>query len=119
MATCFHFITKYMKKILFTGVLVLFFVFSISAQSVDIKKELEVSQLRLTKALDALEKAESLISSLQTENAKRKEINDLNDSIITKKDEVIKNQQRLIETLEKQKGTELSFFFGLIKFRVK
>ena len=83
----------------------------------DCDEDLRVANQRLAKTLDALEKAESLIQSLQAENVKRKELNDLNNSIIEKKDSVIAGQQKLIETYEKQKGTELSFFFGLIKFR--
>ncbi len=37
--------------------------------------------------------------------------------IITHKDEIIAEQKKLIDQYEKRKGTTLSFFFGLIKFR--
>lgn len=41
----------------------------------------------------------------------------LDERIIAKKDDAIADQAKLITMYEKRKGTELSFLWGLIKFR--
>lgn len=83
----------------------------------DCETELSEANQRLLKTLDALEKAERAISALQAELKARESLDKINDDLLIKKDEIIKNQADLIKILEKQSGRKLSIFFGLIKVR--
>lgn len=83
----------------------------------DCDDALKVANQRLAKTLDALEQAETVINTLQKELSTRKNLDAVNESLITKKDKIIEGQQKLIEVYEKQKGLTVSFLFGLIKIR--
>lgn len=75
----------------------------------------DVCDNRLAKTLDALEKAEGVIKSLQAEAEARRRLDAVNDEIITAKDAVIIEQKKLIVILQKQSKRKISILFGIIK----
>lgn len=77
----------------------------------------EVCNQRLAKTLDALEAAELTIKSQQSALDAKRKLAEINEAIIHKKDEIIKNQADLVKIYEKEKGVTISFFFGLLKIR--
>lgn len=77
----------------------------------------EVCNQRLAKTLDALEAAELTIKLQQSALEAERKLADINEAIIRKKDEIIKNQADLLKIYEKEKGLTVSFFFGLLKIR--
>ena len=77
----------------------------------------DLCEQRLLKALDALEKAERLVTALEAENAALRRLNAVNEQILTAKEAVIAEQVKLIEIYKKQSGRKISFLFGLIKVR--
>ncbi len=79
--------------------------------------ELAIANQRLAKALDALEKAERVITALEAENAALRRLNAVNEQILVAKETVISEQIKLIEIYKKQSGRKISFLFGLIKVR--
>jgi hypothetical protein len=80
-------------------------------------RTIQVANERLAKTLDALEKSEALNKTLEALVEKQNQLLALNDEIIKKKESIIADQADLIAIYEKRKGTTISFFFGLIKFR--
>ncbi len=79
--------------------------------------ELAIANQRLSKALDALDKAERLIATLDAEIAARKRLDAVNEEILAAKNAVIAEQVKLIEIYKKQSGRKISFLFGLVKIR--
>lgn len=77
----------------------------------------DLCEQRLLKALDALEKAERLVTALEAENAALRRLNAVNEQILVAKETVISEQIKLIEIYKKQSGRKISFLFGLIKVR--
>ena len=77
----------------------------------------EICNQRLAKILDALEAAELTIKTLQATTEAQSKLAAVNEAIIAKKDELIKNQADLLKIYEKEKGLTVSFFFGLLKIR--
>ena len=55
------------------------------------------------------------VRALKAKTAAFEQLVDLQKQIITRKDETIAEQKKLIEMYEKRKGTRISFLFGLIK----
>ena len=89
----------------------------IALNTVALDDELAIANRRLAKALDALEKAERVITALEAENAVLRRLNAVNEQILTAKETVIGEQVKLIEIYKKQSGRKISFLFGLIKVR--
>lgn len=83
----------------------------------DCEEDLRISQQRLAKTLDNLEKAESLIATLNSEIEARKRLETTNNQIIAAKDNVIEEQKKLISILEKQSQRKLKVLWGLISVR--
>ncbi|MBK8150849.1 MAG: hypothetical protein IPK58_22260 [Acidobacteria bacterium] len=79
--------------------------------------ELAIANQRLAKALDALDKAERVITALEAENAALRRLSAVNEQILTAKETVISEQIKLIEIYKKQSGRKISFLFGLVKIR--
>lgn len=77
----------------------------------------DVCNQRLAKTLDALDAAESTIKTLQVVIEAQNKLAEINDRLVVKKDEIIKSQNDLIKTYDKEKGITISFFFGLLKIR--
>ena len=78
---------------------------------------LAIANQRLAKTLDALEKAERLIKTLEAEIEARKRLDQVNEEIIEAKNGMILEQAKLIEIYKKQSGRKVSFLFGLVKIR--
>ena len=57
------------------------------------------------------------VRALKAKIAALEQLVALDERIIAKKDDAIGDQAKLITMYEKRKGTELSFLWGLIKFR--
>jgi len=87
------------------------------SSALDCEEDLRVSQQRLAKTLDNLEKAESLIKTLESEMEARKRLESVNNQIIAAKDAQIVEQKKLIEILEKQSQRKIQFFWGVVKIR--
>lgn len=83
----------------------------------DCETDLQISQQRLAKTLDNLEKAESLIKALESEIEARKRLETTNNQIIEAKDSVIEEQKKLIAILEKQSQRKLKILWGIISVR--
>ena len=81
------------------------------------KQTSDLCEQRLLKALDALEKAERLVTALEAENAALRRLNAVNEQILVAKETVISEQIKLIEIYKKQSGRKISFLFGLVKIR--
>ncbi len=77
----------------------------------------DICNQRLAKTLDALEAAESAIKSLQMTIEAQQKLAEINNEIITKKDELTKNQSDLLKIYDREKGTTISFFWGLLKIK--
>ena len=90
----------------------------LTAQNIVVRDdELAIANQRLAKALDALEKAERVITALEAENAALRRLSVVNEQILTAKETVISEQIKLIEIYKKQSGRKISFLFGLVKIR--
>lgn len=83
----------------------------------DCQADLETANKRLEKMLDALEKAEAVISALNAEIKTRKYLQTTSDQLLLKKDEIIADQTKLIREYEKQKQKRISFLWGAISIR--
>lgn len=83
----------------------------------DCEAELAAANQRLVKTLDTLEKAESLIKTLESEIEARKRLETTNNEIIKAKDNVIEEQKKLIAILEKQSQRKLKILWGVISVR--
>lgn len=77
----------------------------------------DICNQRLAKTLDALEAAESAVKTMQATIEAQRKLTEINEMLIAKKDEIIKNQAELLKIYEKEKGVTVSFFFGLLKIR--
>lgn len=86
-------------------------------QTTDCESELKTANQRLLKTLDALERSEKVIEAQKAEIAALKSLNQLNDEILAKKEQIIADQNKLIEKLEKQTRPEFKVFWGLVKIR--
>ncbi len=75
----------------------------------------DVCAQRLDKTLDALEKCEAVNEAKTKENAAVRQLNALNEQIISQQKAVIENQDKLIVILTKQTRRKFSLLFGLIK----
>lgn len=96
---------------------VLFLAFAISAHAQTAQSDLDVANARLVKVLDALESAEKAIEAQKAEIASLKSLAEINNQLIIKKEEIISDQNKLIEKLEKQTRPELKILWGLFKVR--
>lgn len=76
-----------------------------------------VCNSRLLKALDALDRSEALIKTLQDQHVTDAKLIAKDDEIHAKDQKTIVDQDAVIKTYEKRKGTTVSFLFGLVKIR--
>ena len=83
----------------------------------DCEEELKVSQQRLVKTLDALDKAELLIASLKQENEALTRLNAINGQIQTAQAKTIEAQKAEIEIYKAKSQRKISLLWGIIKIR--
>jgi len=84
---------------------------------IDCESDLETANARLLKTLDALEKAEVLIKTLQTEIEARKNLDAINAAIIEKQTARFNDAEKEIALLKKKAQRKFSILFGLISLR--
>jgi Tfp pilus assembly protein PilX len=90
---------------------------AVAAFSQTTEEQLATANQRLVKTLDNLEKAESLIKTLESEIEARKRLEATNNEIIKAKDNVIEEQKKLIEIYKSQSQRKIQFLWGLVKIR--
>ena len=74
----------------------------------------EVCAKRLDKVLTDLESSEKVIDALQTENESLRRLDTINTALITKKDEIIAGQNKLIKLTGKKAGKCFGLSIGFI-----
>lgn len=71
----------------------------------------------LRECTQMLDQSIAEVRALKEKMRALEQLRNLDSQIISKKDEIIAGQKKLIDEYEKRKGLTVSFLFGLIKFR--
>ena len=110
-----------MKKLLLLSILTFAFCLSAKSQNctelVECNQKLDTAARIINRQTDESKAKDKAIEALKAEIAARESLDKINNELLAKKDEIIKNQADLIKILEKETGRKISFFWGIIKIR--
>lgn len=110
-----------MKKLLLLSILTFAFCLSAKAQNCvelsECNAKLDTAARIINRQTDESKAKDKAIEALKAEIAARESLDKINNELLAKKDEIIKNQEKLIEVLSKESGRKLSLFWGILKVR--